>query len=275
MQMGLLQLIAERMASDPQGAKTVLIDADRIPYLAALKADLADVSPDDVEPITLSTLRQFEAQLLKALDLTQTPASEFPLFMYFYSTPSFRHQICSEYKSNRRRAWAPIQRTACVEAIKSLRPNTSFTYAGYEADDLLGIMARYLPEATIVSNDKDLLQIPGKHYDPQQDSTFIVTEEESRYWIYYQWIRGDSSDGYGGIKNFGQVKTNRFLEECDWRNKTFNQMAVLIYQLYAKHNAVKDYARNGILSRILSDVLGGQAIPWDAFIEAQTDSSIP
>ena len=88
----------------------------------------------------------------------------------------------------------------------------TWQYPGYEADDLVGILATAIPNCLIVSNDKDLNQIPGNHYDPQKNKLFTVTVDEARKQKYMQWIHGDSVDGIPGIPGIGPRKAEKFLD---------------------------------------------------------------
>ena len=275
MSISLPELIDQLMALARQGRKILLIDADRIPYLAALRADSADVGPEDVLGVVRGSLSEFERNTDTDLELAHLSISERPVFIYLISTRSFRHQICSEYKANRAKSWTPPLRKACVEAMFTFRPHTCFSFDGYEADDLVGILATYLPESIIVSNDKDLLQVPGEHYNPQKRECITITPEQARYHVYEQWIRGDSSDGYGGIYGMGQVKTAKFLESIEWWDRPEWETATKIYSLYEKHKCADKFWVTGILSRILRDVLGSTSLPrWDQ-VKTPGDEAVP
>lgn len=85
---------------------------------------------------------------------------------------------------------------------------------GLEADDLMGILATTegYEDSIVVTLDKDLKTIPGRHYNPvKDDKPRTVTQAEAdRYWL-YQTLIGDSTDGYKGCPLIGPVKAEKIL----------------------------------------------------------------
>jgi hypothetical protein len=75
---------------------------------------------------------------------------------------------------------------------------------GYEADDSLGIFQTDL-ESCIASIDKDLLQIPGHHYNFVRQEFIFVSPFDALRNFYSQVITGDGADGVpafdGKIRN--------------------------------------------------------------------------
>jgi len=88
---------------------------------------------------------------------------------------------------------------------------------GYEADDIIGTLAKHHNNITIVSGDRDLLQVlaPGVNlwltkkgyteYNKYTEASFIeeygVTPEQ---FIDVKALMGDSGDGYFGVKGIGE-----------------------------------------------------------------------
>ncbi|XP_074612654.1 5'-3' exonuclease-like [Acropora palmata] len=198
-----MKRIVETRDSVPQDSRLIVIDADRIPYLAALLTDEADLDPNNIDGAVVHILRKFHSQLNKHAGLSD-------IYAYCLSTKSFRHELDADYKSNRRKMWQPPLRSYCEESFSTIVP--TWQYPGYEADDLVGILATAIPNCLIVSNDKDLNQIPGNHYDPQKNKLFTVTVDEARKQKYMQWIHGDSVDGIPGIPGIGPRKAEKFLD---------------------------------------------------------------
>jgi DNA polymerase-1 len=87
-----------------------------------------------------------------------------------------------------------------------------------EADDVLGILATSTHvdygERIIVTSDKDLLQIPGKHYNPRNGKSATVTESAGDYFFLTQVLTGDPTDGFPGIKGVGPKKAEKILLEA-------------------------------------------------------------
>ena len=205
MQKALLEQIGDLAALGQPGGKPVLVvDADRIVYLAALIAEEIDASPYDIDACLKKPLGEFHESVSNAFQEYYQPPLVFCLSSY-----SFRHQLLPTYKANRAGRWNPPMRKMVEEHFK--HSVNALQVPGYEADDLVSIICRKSKNAVCVSNDKDLLQVPGQHYNPQKDEVFGVSEQEARYHRYYQWIAGDPGDGYSGIPKVGHVKTTDFL----------------------------------------------------------------
>ena len=84
-----------------------------------------------------------------------------------------------------------------------------------EADDLVSIMQTAgVRDTVIVSQDKDLLQIPGKHFRLFQKEGQIVpmtvTEEEGWRMLWSQALSGDDADKIPGCIGSGKVAGNNF-----------------------------------------------------------------
>lgn len=87
---------------------------------------------------------------------------------------------------------------------------------GEEADDLIAIAAtKYGPEAIVVSIDKDMLQIPCKHYNFVKNEWTEVSEFEGLRFFYSQILTGDSADNIVGLYLVGPKKAEKLLENCE------------------------------------------------------------
>jgi DNA polymerase-1 len=63
--------------------------------------------------------------------------------------------------------------------------------------------------------DKDLLQIPGKMYNPVKKTFHWTTPEQGWHLFLTQWLTGDSTDGYPGLKGIGPKKAEKLITEAD------------------------------------------------------------
>lgn len=68
---------------------------------------------------------------------------------------------------------------------------------GIEADDALGIAQT--EESVICSIDKDLLMIPGRHYNWQRKEYYEISEWEGWRNFYTQLLTGDRTDNILGV----------------------------------------------------------------------------
>lgn len=145
-------------------------------------------------------------------------AGRFPdLGLAVFLSPSvgnFRERIAvtHKYKGNRDMAHRP---TYMKQLQEHLVKNWGAVYAvGQEADDELGIGATADPESVICSYDKDLRQVPGRHFDWVAENTFNVNKKEGTRAFYSQVLSGDTTDNIFGLRGIGPVKASKMLEAC-------------------------------------------------------------
>ncbi|WP_087502349.1 hypothetical protein [Pseudomonas sp. SID14000] len=148
-----------------------------------------------------------------------------------FSTPNgadnWRKVVLPSYKANRKGKRKPV---GYPEFLKGQMADTetyyrTFQWFGLEGDDVLGILATNpefldVDEAIPVSCDKDFNTIPGRFYWLTQNKVVTNTEADADRWHMYQTMKGDATDGYGGIPGVGEmVGTTPLLEWLD--NPTF------------------------------------------------------
>lgn len=84
---------------------------------------------------------------------------------------------------------------------------------GMEADDALGIeqWANKDRDTVIVSIDKDLLCIPGYHYNFVRNEFRYVTLKEANRCFWTQVLTGDSTDNIEGLPKYGEKTAQKVL----------------------------------------------------------------
>lgn len=130
---------------------------------------------------------------------------------YLSGEGNYRKDVATTlpYKGNR--PPKPKHYTAVREAI--LKKYRATVVDGMEADDKLGIEQTKRDSTVIVSIDKDLLMIPGDHYNWTTDTHTHVTEElgERQFWT--QMLTGDMTDNIMGLRGIGKKRAERYLNE--------------------------------------------------------------
>jgi DNA polymerase I len=141
--------------------------------------------------------------------------------------PTLRHEEFKEYKAQRppmpdgMKAQIPyIHRV--VEALNI----PGVKQAGYEADDLIGTLARQAEQAgydvVIVTGDKDMLQLVTSHvriYDPVKDKWSGDTECVAKFGvepgrvIEIMGLMGDASDNIPGVKGIGEKTAMKLIAQ--------------------------------------------------------------
>lgn len=194
--------------------------------------------------------------------LHETGATEYQLWLSDSLENNFRLRICPEYKANRLGKPKPKWHEQIKEyLIKEWDARIAYNQ---EADDSLGIEQRTaikayeefldwewdtLPAAPwnsiICSIDKDLLQIPGQHYNFVKKEHQFVTPNEGLTHFYRQLLIGDSSDNIQGCPLIGEAKAGKALSSDMPESEMFN----IVVNLYRKQ--CKGLSDEIILNRIL------------------------
>lgn len=128
------------------------------------------------------------------------------------SVGNFRELIATraKYKGNRDGAARPKHFKAIRQHL--LDKHLAFETAGQEADDILGIQMSANPDSVCVSFDKDLLQIPGVHYNWVTKEEITITPKQGAINFWTQVLTGDPVDNVPGIEGIGPKKAAVILE---------------------------------------------------------------
>ena len=129
---------------------------------------------------------------------------------------NWRKSVLPTYKYHRKKSRKPVVFFALKEYVRETY--RTFEYPQLEADDVCGmLMGRKLWrtrfDRVLVSTDKDLLQIPGLHYNPNKPEEGIteVSEEDGDYNHLFQALTGDLVDGYSGCPGVGPKTAQKIL----------------------------------------------------------------
>lgn len=191
--------------------KTLLIDADILLHRFG-NSNQSKIQWDEgtaavaVAPIE-DVLREVDSFVEHLLALF--PGTE--PFLCFSGDKNFRYKVLPTYKHNRAKLEKPIHFEAIREHL--MLRYTYLRQPNLEGDDLMGIISTSeRGQHIICSNDKDMKQIPGKHYNWNSGRKFTVTKDQAEDWFYLQVLTGDPGDGYTGIPGIGPVKARAILD---------------------------------------------------------------
>jgi DNA polymerase I len=146
--------------------------------------------------------------------LRNTGATDYEI--YLSGKRSFREEIAvtRPYKGNRDGIAKPVHYTAIRGHLVS-RHGARVSDGDLEADDFLGIRLTALGSSGVcVSIDKDLLQIPGRHYNWVTGEHELVDARGGHLALGYQIISGDPTDNVPGLAGFGEAKARKVLTGC-------------------------------------------------------------
>lgn len=199
---------------------TALIDGDTPVWNAAASAE--------DEPLWVATSR-----LDKSIEgiLKSVGCDKFKIFVA--GQGNFRYEIEPNYKANRRNLPQPKWRSACTDYL--VDTYGAIMAHGAESDDLCSI---HSSSSTIIcAIDKDLLQVPGKHFSwaisrkgsiVREEIFREVTQLEGLRTFYRQMLIGDTSDNIIGVSKIGPVKSSKIIDELT----TEEDMIAVVKELY-------------------------------------------
>lgn len=191
-------------------------------------------------------------------DLGVNPKDKNKVRLFLTGEGNFREKVAvtKPYKGNR----DPLHKPKWYKEIKEylIRYWNAEVVDGIEADDSLGIIqmeaynynkskhsrrgdprdiqaacsGMHGGKGTIIcSNDKDMSQIPGWHYDFTKKNKYWVSEEEADRWFYIQLLAGDPTDNIPGIPGVGIKTAQKLLKDCT----TEKEMYDVCWKAYGKH----------------------------------------
>ena len=204
-----------------------LIDGDIVAYRCAatcegLPAEIAEVRTGD---------------LIRRI-LHETNAQQYKVFLT--GSNNFRYDIYPDYKAHRKDKPRPEHWNTCKEyLVKEWQAQIT---DGYEADDALGIeQVASGTDSVIASIDKDLLQIPGYHYNFVTGVERFVSPFDATRFFYKQIISGDGADNVpsydGKVRNGVPKFIQRLLDPIDSMMEE-EEMYNYVYEIYQNHYGV-------------------------------------
>lgn len=176
------------------------IDADIVCFRCAA------ASENEPEEVAIQRCDSLMYDILQATDATTYTA-------WLSGGFNERKRIDPSYKANREGKPDPKYR----ETLKAyLITNWAAKLTdGIEADDALGIeqCSYEFGASTIASIDKDLMQIPGFHYNFVKKTYETVSALDGLRSFYRGLIIGDIADNIVGIRGLGPVKAARIVNQ--------------------------------------------------------------
>jgi len=182
-------------------------------FLGSVGMEMKEVQDEierklDVEPVenALANVKSIVRTILDEVD-----ANDYTIFL---STGyNFRGDIATirKYKGNRDGAAKPEHYDAIHEYL--LNHYNTVRTESIEADDAMAMCQTN--KTVICSLDKDMLQVPGFHYNWVNDEKLFVNASIGMQKLFMQVLTGDSTDNIPGIYGIGPVKAHRITRVPD------------------------------------------------------------
>lgn len=168
----------------------------------------------EVEPVE-NALQACKTSLRNVFDKFWPNTSTWRGKIYLTGKGNFRDMLDSGrgYKDNR----DPSHRPAHYRALKDylIKEYDATVVNGEEADDAIGkeAYARMVDKFVVVSNDKDLDQISGFHFDWTKNKVYYVNDEDALKFFYTQLLCGDPTDNIPGV--ISKAKAEELIAACN------------------------------------------------------------
>ena len=185
----------------------VLVDADIIAYRAAFSAR------DEPEKQAREKVDEICNDIMCECHFPEEYVLGENTWFYLTGSGNFRNELATikVYKGQRppKPDHLPATRDQLVERWGAE------IVEGQEADDAIGIKATDLNgDCVIASVDKDLLMIPGTHYNFVKQEWTKVDQEQGDYFFYKQLLTGDQVDNIQGVPGIGPKKAEKAYQGC-------------------------------------------------------------
>lgn len=163
------------------------------------------------------------------------------ILVAFDKGKTFRHEKYKDYKAGRREMpeELKLQFPKAKEILDSMGIK-HFEIDNYEADDIIGTLAKIVDEenefiATIISSDKDLLQLISKEVEVKLLKTKgSIRFDEETFKEYYgttpihmidlKALMGDASDNISGVKGIGEKTAVTLLKKYGSLDEIYNNL---------------------------------------------------
>jgi 5'-3' exonuclease len=183
-----------------------LLDGDLIAYRASASCEPTKAKPF-LEPPEVAIWRLND--MIERICIA-TNSSE--IECYLGGSDNFRYNIYPEYKANRKDKPKPTYLEACREQL--VTQYGSSIVNNIETDDMLGIRQTQLDgNSRICSLDKDLLMVPGQHFNWVNQEFKLVSPLDGLRCFYKQLILGDKSDNIPGFDGAMRGTCPKFIEK--------------------------------------------------------------
>lgn len=186
--------------------------------------------------------------------------------------PTFRHDMYDAYKGTRKPMPEELrQQVPVIKEVLQAMQITIVERAGYEADDILGTIARTSEQAginvSLVSGDRDLLQLASEKIKIRIPKTKRgVTEIEDYYskdvefaygvtptqFIDLKALMGDASDNIPGVPSIGEKTASKIIGEFGSIENAYKKVEEI--KPNRAKEALKEHYNLAELSKVLATI---------------------
>lgn len=187
---------------------TALIDADSLLYFSCYGSE---------EDKDLSEAKLSE-KIYDILNILSSSYNITSFCLFVKGNNNFRYKIYPDYKAKR------PEKPEMVDILKQYLIDEFNTVISHnaESDDYVYTYSQldcFKDKCIICSVDKDMLQIPGLHYNYQKNIYIPVDDFQSRYSLAFQMLKGDTTDNIKCLKGYGEKTAQKILGKTSSSNQ--------------------------------------------------------
>lgn len=207
--------------------------------------------------------------MLKAIDDEKADAIA---VAFDLKEPTFRHKMFEQYKGTRKPMPQELhEQVPIMKELLALMRIPVVTLSGYEADDILGTLAKRAQaanyEVSILSGDRDLLQLADEHIKIRMPKTIKGKTEIENYYpkdvvdkyevtpsefIDLKALMGDTSDNIPGVPGIGEKTATSIIKEYHSIEAAYESVDSLMPKKAA--NNLKEHYDLAQMSKILATI---------------------
>lgn len=197
------------------------------------------------------------------LKLLEAQAPQYAVMLFDVKGPTFRHEIYDSYKANR--PPMPADLAVQIPYIKEITKGFNIPMIekpGYEADDLIGTLAKMAARDDIsvimITGDKDFFQLVTDKiivWDPMKDNTMDADAVRKRFdvephqLIDVMGLSGDASDNVPGVPGIGEKTALDLIKRFGSIEQVYEQIDKITRKKL--HENLLKYKDQALLSRTL------------------------
>ncbi len=213
--------------------------------------------------------------------IMETEKPDYLTVAFDVHAPTFRHDIYKEYKGTRS-PMAPELReqVPMIKEMLNAMGVVTVEKEGLEADDILGTLATRAAgqgfEVVIVSGDRDLLQLAGKHIKISIPKTKKTGTEIENYYekdvietkgvtptefIDVKALWGDTADNIPGVPSIGEKTATAIIQTYHTVEEAIAHADEVKPPRAAKN--LKEFAEQALLSKTLATIIVDADVAYD------------
>ncbi|MDJ1139641.1 hypothetical protein [Marinicella marina] len=220
----------------PKNPSTLLIDADVPCYQLAFKNQTNIDWDDDGNESIYTEPEHLQPDIDSFIEGLCEKFNTSEVVIALSDTErSYRKELEPTYKSNRKAEKPRLWQMARDYLENGDHGHTVKIKSGLEGDDILGIMAthpKWKDNHVVCTIDKDLQTVPCNLYLFNKPELGVkkVSYSQSRWFLMYQILCGDTTDGYKGCPGVGDKRATAILNRKTGSHKYHWDDIVFTYE---------------------------------------------